>query len=244
MFRSLKLVVLFLIATTANAQNNGKLKVFIDCRTGCDFTFFKSEISVVDFVLDRSLADAHVLLTSQRVGGGGQRYQMNIYGQNLFKKYQDTLIFTTLPNATNTDVRRSMLQYLMLGFAPMIAKTPYAANVKLSMKDTLLMSPPLETDQHDKWNFWVFRVSASGQLNADRVYNNNVVSSDISANRTTDKLKVEFYLDGDLRKSVYTYENATDTTQYTVNNSNYRLYHNLVKSFSDHWSYGYQTSFS
>jgi hypothetical protein len=233
--------------SVTNAQNEvpGKLNVFIDCRVGCDFNYFKSEINIVNFVLDMTSADVHVLLTGQTAGSGGVQYQMNFYGKKQYKKYSDTLIFNTLPNATPSDVRKSILQYLMLGFAPLIAKTPYASQVKMFMKEeSTTARPPYESDKRDKWNFWVFRVAASGQYNAERVYKNSVISSDISANRTTNKLKVEFYLNGNLRNSVYTYQDGANTTKYRVKNTDYRFYHNLVRSFSDHWSYGYQTSFS
>jgi hypothetical protein len=237
---------LFIISFT-NAQNEdpGKLNVYIDCRVGCDFNYFKSEINIVNFVLDITTADVDVLLTAQTAGSGGVQYQMNFYGQHRYKKYSDKLIFNTLPNATPSDVRKSILQYLMLGFSPLIAKTPYAAQVKVVMKEEAVNArPPYEYDKRDKWNFWVFRVAASGQYNAERVYKNSVLSSELSANRTTNKLKAEFYLNANLRNSVYTYEDGVNTTKYRVKNTDYRFYHNLVKSFSDHWSYGYQTSFS
>lgn len=247
MWKIAALVMSFLIVSVANAQNEvaGKLKVYIDCRVGCDFNYFKSEINIVDFVLDPTIADVHVLLTAQAAGSGGVQYQMNFYGQNQYGNYSDTLLFNTLPNATPSDVRKTILRYLMFGFSPLIAKTPFASQVKMVMKvDSLNARPPYENDHHDKWNFWVFRVGASGQYNAERVYKNNVISSELSANRTTNKLKVEFYLNANLRNSVYTYEDGATTTQYKVKNTDYRLYHNLVRSFSDHWSYGYQTTLS
>jgi hypothetical protein len=247
MWKITALVVSFLIVSVANAQNEvaGKLKVYIDCRVGCDFNYFKSEINIVDFVLDPTTADVHVLLTAQAAGSGRAEYQMNFYGQNQYENYSDTLLFNTLPNATPSDVRKTILRYLMFGFSPLIAKTPFASQVKMVMKeDSLNARPPYENDPRDKWNFWVFRVAASGQYNAERVYKNNVISSDLSANRTTNKLKVEFYLNANLRNSVYTYEDSATTTQYKVKNTDYRLYHNLVRSFSDHWSYGYQTTLS
>ncbi|HUS00405.1 MAG TPA: hypothetical protein VMY77_01685, partial [Chitinophagaceae bacterium] len=247
MMKIASLVVSILIFSITNAQNNshGKLKVYIDCRGGCDLSFFRSEITIVDFVLDRIPADAHVLLTGHELGGGGLQYEMNFYGQNRFSDYSETFFFTIAANATESEIRETILQYLMLGFSPLIAKTPLRSSVKISMKqDTSNARPPYESDPHDKWNFWVFRVSASGQLNADHVYKNNVISTDLSANRTTDKLKVEFFLNGDLRNSLYTYEDDTSETHYKVKNHTYRLYHMLVRSFSQHWSYGYQTSFS
>lgn len=239
------LCLLFVSVTHAQNKVPGKLNVFIDCRVGCDFNYFKSEINLVNFVLDITTADVYVLLTGQTAGSGGVQYQMNFYGQKQFKKYSDTLIFNTFPNATPSDIRKSILQYLMLGFSPLIAKTPYAAQVKIVMKeDSINARPPYEHDKRDKYNFWVFRVAASGQYNAERVYKNSVLSSEISANRTTNKLKAEFYLNANLRNSVYTYEDGANITKYKVRNKDYRFYHNLVKSFSDHWSYGYQTSFS
>jgi hypothetical protein len=242
-WKILGLISALFIFSASRAQNasSGKLKVYIDCRLGCDFTYFKSEITIVDFVLDRTDADAYVLLTGQRMGGGGVEYRMNFYGQNTFQNYSDTLVFTTAPNVTASEVRKNMLQYLMLGFSPLIAKTAYASKVKIDMKTELVPGlSSIEKDTHDQWNFWVFSVAASGQFNADQVYKNRVIGSDLSANRTTKKLKLGFSLNGNLYNSLYTY----DTTQFRVKNSNYRLYHTLVKSFSDHWSYGYQTIFS
>ncbi len=229
------------------AQNNdtAKLKVFIDCRARCDFNFIKSEITIIDFVIDRLAADEHVLITSQRAGSGGVQYQLNFYGQNRYEGYTDTLVFTTTPNATAAEIRQNLLHYLMLGFSPLIAKTSSAKKIKITMKEeTAAGLPPYENGKHDKWNFWVYRISARGDLSADRVYKNNVISSNFSADRTTDKLKVEFNINGSIRNSVYTYERAADTTKYTVKNSDYGFFHNLVKSFSPHWSYGYQTNFS
>ena len=237
------LFVVLLIFSSTNAQNSGsgKLKVYIDCRLGCDLTYFKTEINIVDFVLDRVDADLYVLLTGQGMGGGGVEYKMNFLGQNNYENYIDTLVFSIPPNATAAKARTVMLQYLMLGCSPLIAKTPYASKVKIDMKAAGAHALSInENTTQDRWNYWVFSVAASGQFNADQVYKNSGLSSSISASRTTNKLKLGFSLNANLSNSLYTY----DTTQFNVKNSNYRLYHTLVNSFSDHWSYGYQTIFS
>jgi hypothetical protein len=230
----------------AGAQNNSdKLKVFIDCRVGCDFDFIRTEINIVDFVRDLPSAHAQVLITAQGVGSGGSQYQMKFYGQNGYEDYTNKLVFTTRPNATASEKRKAFLHYLMLGLSPMIAKTSFADEVEIKMKDENADGlPPYESDKHDKWNFWVYRISARGELSADHVYKNNVTSSNFSANRTTNEVKIEFYASGSLRNSTYTYETDTSTTRYKVKNSDYGFYHNLVKSFSPHWSYGYQTNYS
>src|SRR4051812_21017740 len=93
-------VVLFLIssiATVAQANDSAKLKVFMDCRTGCDMHFIKTEMHVVYFETNRRAADAHVLIKTQRVGSGATKYQLNFYDQNLLKKFTDTVQFKTSP---------------------------------------------------------------------------------------------------------------------------------------------------
>ncbi len=239
--------LLIIISVVAKSQktDTSKLKVFIDCRTGCDFNYIKSEINIVDFVINRTVADEHVLITALGNGTGAVQYKIELYGQNRFAGYKDTVVFFVKPNTTPSERRDIMLQNLMVGLTPLIAKTVYASNIKLSMKATGAPGrPAFESDNHDKWDFWVYRIAARGDLSADRVYKNNTLSSNFSANRTTDKLKIEFNANWSLRNTVYTYETATDTSKYVVKNNDYGLYHNIVRAFSPHWSYGYQASFT
>ncbi len=243
MNKIITIVLLMVLGIKADAQNadSSKLKVFIDCRTGCDINFIKSEIPIIDFVLDRVAADVDVLVTTQPVGSGGKQYQLNIYGQHQYKNTTDTLTFTTTANATASETRQKLLQYLMLGLSPMVAKTLYSKIIKISMKDEAsAISVVTETSIKDKWNLWVYNVSASGNVNAERIYKNNVLSSNFSADRVTNKLKVHFNLNGNLRNSIFNY----DTVKYSVKNTDYNFYHYLSMSFSPHWSFGYQTSLS
>jgi hypothetical protein len=43
----------------------GTLAVFLDCQGGCDTQFIRTEIAYVNWVRDRTVADVHVLITSQ-----------------------------------------------------------------------------------------------------------------------------------------------------------------------------------
>jgi hypothetical protein len=245
MFMQRVIVVLLLLLCGSAAvaqQDSTRLKVFIDCRTGCDLQYIKSEIQLVDFVDDRLAAGVHVLLTGQEVGSGGRQYQLEFHGQNKYENYQDTLVFVTLPTATADEARQKLLHHLMLGLAPLIAKTPLATGITISMKPKEASPTPEESATQDKWNFWVFRTGASGELSADQVYNTNVLNANVSANRTTNKLKLTFYLYGSRRHSVYTL--TDEASKYTVKNSDYGIFHDLVKSLSGHWSYGFQLDYS
>lgn len=234
----------FGLLTNAQDTPQAKLKVFIDCRGGCDTRYLKTEINILDFVTDRTASDVHVLMTSQPTGSGGRKYQLNFYGQNAYQNYIDTLYFTTKANATATQAREALLQYLMLGLVPLVAKTTYGGDIKLSLKAKKDGSDAANNSTKDKWNYWVYNVGLNGQFNADQVYNTNIISSNVSATRITNKLKVHFSGYASLNNTNYSYPSADTTINYQVKNKEYSFYHYLVKSITNHWSLGYQSSFS
>ena len=59
------------IAAQEPAPMQERLAVFLDCGF-CDGTFLRQEMEYVDWVLDREVADVHVLVTQQTTGAGGQ----------------------------------------------------------------------------------------------------------------------------------------------------------------------------
>ncbi|MFW5947902.1 MAG: hypothetical protein ACOCUW_05360, partial [Gemmatimonadota bacterium] len=65
---TLSLVALLVpfLAVPAAAQNGEpeRVRVFLDCQTrGCSQSEFRTEITFVDWVRDRTVADLHVILT-------------------------------------------------------------------------------------------------------------------------------------------------------------------------------------
>ncbi|MEK6780714.1 MAG: hypothetical protein AABY93_03355 [Bacteroidota bacterium] len=241
------LVFFFLLSASISAQDKTpqKLKVFIDCSNAfCDLQFIRTEINVVDFLLDRVAADVHVLITQQRNGSGGRQYQMIYYGQNSFLHTRDTLRFITDPNATDFELRDKMLKYLKLGLAPLVAKTNQADGISITMKRDVSTDSARDFNQtKDEWNYWVFRVGGNGHINMDQVYKNSELRGNFRFNRTTDDWKISFGFFGGLEKSSYEYETDSGPLEVVVKNTNYSFEHTLVKSINTHWSYGYQVSF-
>lgn len=234
----------FFIAAQNNVQPSQRLKVFIDCsNTWCDQTFIKTEINIVDFLLDNQAADLHVLITEQSTGSGGRQFQMIYFGQNQFKNLSDTLRFTTPPNTTDFERRDIFIKYLKLGLAPFVAKTSSVSGVIINMKqenDGTVKN--FTSSTKDPWNYWVFRVNANGNINADAVYKSLRYSSRFSANRTTEDLKISFGINGSKNKSTYEYETNNGTEKFTVDNDNYGFTHSLIKSINGHWSWGYEAN--
>ncbi len=233
------------IFSYAQEKRNSKLKVFIDCsNTWCDMTFVRTEINVVDFMLDRIAADVHVLITSLRNGSGGRQYQIIFYGQNSYKQVKDTLRFATDPNATDFERRDAIVKYIKFGLAPMVAKTSQAEGISIVMKSESPSDSVRDASQtKDKWNYWVFRVGTNGQIQADQVYKSTELNGNFRVSRVTDKWKVNFGFFGGLQQSSYEYDTDEGPLKVNVKNTNYRINHSLVKSINDHWSYGYEVQY-
>lgn len=230
----------------AETSEGNRLKVFVDCsNTYCDNTFIRSEIDIVDFLLDRIASDVHILITSQRNGSGGDQFQMIFYGQNRFINITDTLKYNLDPNATDFESRDLLVKYLKIGLTPFILKTDYAGELNIQMKRPEKAGrKKSSTVTKDNWNYWVYRVGSSGNINLDQVYKSNNYRANISANRTTDKLKINFTIRGNSSKSKYEYERSGGITKFVVKNSSYGFNHGMVVSINQHWSYGYEANFS
>ena len=238
------LFCVFFVDAQNNSQSANRLKIFLDCsNTWCDQAFIKTEINIVDFSLDNKVADLHILITSVSTGGGGSQFQLIFFGQNHFKDQSDTLKFNIDPNATQFEAREVLLKFLKLGLAPFVAKTASASNVTINMKHETTSQEKKEiASTKDPWNYWVLRFNANGNMNADEVYKSLRYSGGFSASRTTDKIKMNFSLTGGKDKTIYEYETITGIEKFTVDNDNYGLDHILIKSLTNHWSYGYQAA--
>src|SRR5260370_10522765 len=82
--------------STRSAQDSAP-RVFLDCPdTFCDFDYYRTEITFVNWVRDRQFAQVHVLVTTQSTGGG-QQFTVHFIGSERFAGAADTLhsVFTT-----------------------------------------------------------------------------------------------------------------------------------------------------
>ena len=221
----------------AQVKNNNKdeIKVYADCNAWCDADFIKTEINYVDFVPDRFSANVFIIITSQSTGSGGNEIKLFFSGQENFKGMEDTLKFYRTSVETDAEYRDNLVRYLKLGLTRFIAKTSLAKNLTITAsvsKNEAAVNAL--TNKKDKWNFWVFNIGISGNINADDYSKSNSLSGRISANRVTEKLKVG--LSANISRNVRTIEFNGEKTRFT--NSNSGFYTNIVSSINKHWSLG------
>ena len=230
---------------SADSVTAKKLSVFIDCsNTSCDMNYIRTNITIVDFLLDRTAADVHVLINQQRTGSGGSSIQMIFYGQQKFAGIHDTLTVNVEPNSTDFESRAEMLQGIKAGILPFLLKTPYAKYIEVNLNPVQQKSLQPISVTKDVWNYWVFTIGGSGTFNSGQVYKSTEASSYIIAGRTTDKLKVSFSGSNNYNFYKYSYNDNVTSYEYEILNRYFLIQHSLIASLGSHWGMGYQVAYS
>lgn len=242
---TLPILLITSVMTLAQQPVPSRLKIFIDCpNTWCDMQHIRTEINVVDFLLDNAASDVHMLITSQGTGSGGREYNLIFFGQQFFKNQTDTLSFHISPDATEFEERDLLLKYIKTGLIPFIAKTEAINSIVINLKSS--DSTETGTDSlliNDPWNAWVINTGAGGNLSADANYRNKSYNARLSANRITDKLKIGFGISGSKNRSEFAFEDEGVTEKFVVNNHNWSVNQYMVKSLGSHWSAAYELKY-
>lgn len=213
-------------------------KLFFDCET-CNQQFFRQNLSYINFVRDRHLADIYVLVTFNQSGGGNQIINLYFEGQNQFINQHDTLKVITLANQPQADTRDAMLAKLKLGLLKYLVQTPLINkidfNVNCENKEQLDANKV-----KDKWNFWTFNLNANAFGNGNGYQKFLNVNGNVSANRTTEKFKTETGGWYNLNTQEFKID---DTTIVKGKQNNIGAYHLLTKSIGKHLAIGQYASF-
>ncbi len=180
------------------------VRIFLDCQTfGCDFDYFRTEVTWVDWVRDRQDADVHVIVTSQATGGGGRLFDMSFEGRGEYDGERFTLTHTSRADDTADERRRGILRTLSFGFVRFASDTPLADRLEVRLTDDLATaSPTPDTDApeaaaaDDPWNLWVFSTSARATLNGESASSVQNYNGSFSATRTTNDWRIRMSASG------------------------------------------------
>ncbi len=211
----------------------GTIKVFFDCNHACDFDFLREEVDYVDYVRDRSDAEVHVLVTTQRTGTGGEEFTLKYIGLGRFLGRDHTARFVTSGTDTDDEERRGFTRVFALGLASYLADSPVGA--ELSVRRTRPSTPPTSaTAAKDKWNLWVFNVGSDLNFDGEHSETSRELGANFSANRTTNEWKLTVAADGEANTNVFT---LSDGRKVTSRSHNYEANAIAVKSVGPaHWA--------
>lgn len=211
-----------------------RLRVFLDCPSGCDRDYLVTTLPFVLFTVDRLDADIHALITGLGTASGGTEYTITLLGRGMFAARADTLRATILPNSSEDMRRREMGRVLQIGLFP------YAIRVTGAGPFSVRYDPPpsaggLGSVITDPWDFWVYRVRANGSGNAESLNSSYTITGGANISRTTELWKVSFNTNEEYRANTFTLSGGGKRT-YILRSSD--LSARVVRSVTDHWSVG------
>ncbi len=216
---------------TPAAARTDALRVFLDCES-CDETYLRTEVTFVDHVRDREVAELHVLVTTQDTGGGATEYTLRFIGLQRFAGVNQTLTYIAPQTSTADETRRGFASVFRLGLVRYVAETAQASGLTIGFD--LSKARPVQAVR-DAWNFWIFNLGVDGSLEGEESQSEKRVEGSLSANRTTERSKVDFGVEYDYSHEKFTLDEA-ETFQSVQRELEVEAL--VVKSLTSHWSAG------
>ena len=202
-------------------------RVFLDW-PGADIALFRTEIPFVEFVPGLEDAQIRVLVTPQGPPGN-ETFVLEFSGLREFQGDGNILSYVPDPGAKPEDARRGLAGMIKIGLLRYAAKTPVAKDLSVRFLD---QTKP--TAVVDKWDFWVFSLSANAFLMGETQYKDGSYYGSFSANRVTPKLKIRTSVYGNLSKMWFDFGDDI----YENSSHGFGFSGLVVKSLSQHWSAG------
>lgn len=227
-------------AAGQNGDGSGMaLRVFLDCeRYLCDLDYFRTEITWVNWVRDRTEAEVHLLVTVQGTGGGGREYALKFLGLGAQEGQDDDLRHVTPGTATEEERRRGLVRIVKLGLGPFAARAGADLPIEITRTGDLAGR---STGQQpgDRWNNWVFRVGASGHFSGESRSNSSHLNGSARATRVTDLWKLRFEVEGSRNSNHFVFDDGSTYDSRLTSTGASAL---AVRSLGPHWSGGLNLS--
>ena len=212
------------------------VRMFLDCNQ-CDEDYIKKEVLFVDYVRNREDADVHVLVTIQQTGGGGSQWTLKFIGLGANQGQEATLIYNAPQTATEDEIRAGFVEVLKVGLVRYAASTTVGDRLRVTFKP--LEGGKQEEKKKDPWNYWVFQIRLSADMNGEEQQSGRSIRGGVSASRTTDAWRVS--INGNARYSDSTFlleDEEGGREEFLSVSRNMNLNGIVVKSLTQHWSLG------
>ena len=215
------------------------LRVHLECAP-CDLDPLKSAVDFVSFIQERDRAQVEVAGSAEAQPDGGRKWTFVITGRDRFAGQTRTLNVVTQPSQSAEDVRASLARLLKLGLAEFAATTSIGPELRVSHHPPNAQVKTVVA--HDPWNFWVFRVGASGFSNGEETSSYSNFYGSASANRVTENWKWNINVNRSISTNTFDAEDEEGAPlKFTSRTSNWNISGLIVKSVGPHWSAGVQT---
>ncbi len=211
------------------------INLFINCQAGCDKDYLKTNVTSVNYMIDRFEANVYLMVTSEQTGSGGEKITLFFEGQKEFISMNDTITYYTQSTDTGDEQREQLASMLKLGLVKYWLRSPVAKQLSLVLPkaDSNAKTNPSSIEK-DKWKSWIFGIGASGSSNFDDYSSSYSYRGSMSASRVTEKLKISSYNSMAFRKSTWKYEEE----EIIVSKNSGASDNEVVLSLGEHFSAG------
>jgi hypothetical protein len=216
------------------------LKIFLDCFE-CDDDHVRRNVRFVDYVRDRTVADLHVLVTTQDTGGGGMSWDLKFIGLGRFQGLDRSFVFTTNQTTTADERRREFARVFRLGLVAYAADTAPASQLDVTFRRPPQTPGGPLSAIHDPWRRWVFRTSVSSSMSGETSSKYKSYRLNASASRTTDAWKLNVSAGRNYNENLFKFDDGHVVNSITESSNINGL---VVKSLTGQWSWGSRASFA
>ena len=221
-------------ADASRAQDDGNLRVFLDCGW-CDDDRIRAELTVVDYVRDPEQADVHVFVTMTRTVLSGRQYEFSFIGRQDYDQSTIRLTRAFEQNTPSEEIREAFLEAILLGLAPFLGQDAQAAEYTLVAENGRRAEAQTQLSK-DPWRHWVFNVYG-GDFELDLESNRYIFDSRwgfyADHRNETWKVRVRPYFNYDL---VRIERDNRPTVRSSITRHGLDSY--LIRSLGPHWSVG------
>ncbi len=210
-----------------------RLAVFLDCGF-CNETFIRQEMTYVDYVRDREVADVHVLVTEEDTGAGGEAQTFDLIGLGPFEGMDYSAVYTTNVDATEGEERDGFLRTLQAVLVPYLMRTPMGAWVRVDVDPPEGPGTERVQPQDDPWDNWTIELYADGSADFESQQRAFDTRYGVYVNRVTEDWKIQ--LRPFFNYNYDRFEREDETITSTSRRDGFTSY--VVRSISPHWSVG------
>lgn len=210
------------------------LRVYLEC-AACDLEAFRSAVDFVSFVQERDRADVEVAGDAEMQPDGSRTWTFVVTGKQRFAGQVRTVSVVTQPSQGAADVLAAVARVLKLGLTEFAAATSIGPELRVSHRPPNAQVKTVVA--RDPWNYWVFRVGASGFRNGEETSAFGNFSGSASANRVTDNWKWKINVNRGVSSNRFDVESDEgEPLQFTSRTSSWNTSGLIVKSLGPHWS--------
>jgi hypothetical protein len=215
-------------------------RIFFDCNgPNCNSQYYRTEITWVNWVNDRQVADLHIIMGSLSTGSGGREYQLDFLGVDAAVAYEDQHIYRALATDTQRESLDGITHTLGLGIANWANTHGFRGLVRLQgsnpeLGDIVRRRVVSQEEVDDPWNLWVFRINANGNRSSEESETRTRFNGGFNASRVTPTWKLSFNLFANHRRERYELSSGPFSSTETDWNFNQLV----AYAVADHWSVG------